>query len=173
MKPEAARFLEKAERAIRAAKNLLATSDTEFAAGRAYYAMFYTAEALLAQRDLRFRKHSGVHAAFGQHLAGAHLVDPKFHRWLLEAFNQRILGDYGIDVVISPSDVEQMIRVQRSFFGWAESIWRHLPEHLVGERRVGLPQLHQSAVPGASAACINQSRLMWKRLSSIRRGSAT
>ena len=36
-----------------------------FAASRAYYAMFYAAEALLQSRGLAFSKHSAVHAAFG------------------------------------------------------------------------------------------------------------
>ena len=50
MKAGTRQLLEKAERAIQAAGVLLAESGAEFSAGRAYYAMFYTAEALLHER---------------------------------------------------------------------------------------------------------------------------
>lgn len=69
MTEECRKLLEKASRAIRAAETLLREGDSDFAAGRAYYAMFYTASALLVARGLRFRKHSGVHAAYGAEFA--------------------------------------------------------------------------------------------------------
>jgi hypothetical protein len=55
-------LLDKADRAIRAASSLLSSVGAEFAAGRAYYAMFYIAEALMHERSQRFGKHSAVHA---------------------------------------------------------------------------------------------------------------
>jgi uncharacterized protein (UPF0332 family) len=57
MKVETERLLDKAEHAIRAAEILLDADEGDFAAGRAYYAMFYVAEALLVERGRRFRKH--------------------------------------------------------------------------------------------------------------------
>ena len=65
MKMETRKLLDKASRAIRAAENLLRDGDVDFAAGRAYYAMFYVAEGLLYEKDLRYRKHSAVHAVLG------------------------------------------------------------------------------------------------------------
>lgn len=85
----------------------------EFAAGRAYYAMFYTAEALLAEQGLRFRKHGGVHAAFGQHFAKTAQLDPKFHRWLLDGFDKRGQGDYGLEAVLTTEEIERMIEQAR------------------------------------------------------------
>lgn len=61
MKPEGGRLLLKAARAIRAAELLLREGDPDFASARAYYAMFYAAEALLFERGLQFRKHGAVH----------------------------------------------------------------------------------------------------------------
>ena len=88
MREESLRLLEKAERAIHAAEILLQAGDAKFAAGRAYYGMLHTAQALLREKDLRYKKHSGVHAAFGEHFAKTNILDPKFHRWLLAACNQ-------------------------------------------------------------------------------------
>jgi uncharacterized protein len=93
-------LLRKADRSIAAAKKLL-PSDADFAAARAYYAMFYVAEALLAERELRFSKHAGVHSAFGEHFAKTGLLDPKYHRWLIDAFDKRIAADYGIEAEIT------------------------------------------------------------------------
>lgn len=65
--------------------------------------MFYVAEALLAERDLEFKKHAAVHAAFGEHFAKTRSLDPKYHRWLLDAFDQRITADYRVGAELTAS----------------------------------------------------------------------
>ena len=115
MKAETRGFLEKAERVLTAAETLLREGDAENAIGRAYYAMLHTAQALLRERDLTYRKHSGVHTAYGLHFAKTELLDPKFHRWLLTAFNYRLRGDYDFDVVIDAETVETTIAQGREF----------------------------------------------------------
>jgi uncharacterized protein (UPF0332 family) len=52
MKESSQRLLEKAAWAIEAADTLLENGLSEFSTGRAYYAMFYTAEKLLTEKDL-------------------------------------------------------------------------------------------------------------------------
>ncbi|MGH9335429.1 MAG: HEPN domain-containing protein [Vicinamibacteria bacterium] len=114
--------MEKASRAIRAAEILLRESEPDFAAGRAYYAMFYVAEALLYEKELQFRKHSGVHSAFGEHFAKTGLFDSKFHRWLLDASDRRIQADYGVDVVLASEDVELVLQQAREFMAEARRL---------------------------------------------------
>jgi uncharacterized protein (UPF0332 family) len=87
----------------------------ESAASRAYYAMFYAAEALLRESGLSFRKHAGVHAAFGERFAKPGLIDPKLHRWLLDAFDRRIQADYGIDILLTSEDITTMIEQAGKF----------------------------------------------------------
>ena len=115
MKEETQKLLDKASRAIRAAAALLRDGDIDFAAARAYYAMFYTAQALLSESGIRSRKHGGIHGAFGEHFIKTGLLDPKFHRWLLDAFDKRTQGDYGIEPLVTSRDVEQMIGQAREF----------------------------------------------------------
>lgn len=115
MRPDTIKLLEKAGRAIRAAEVLLGKGDAEFAAGRAYYAMFYVAEALLNEMDLRFQKHGGVHGAFGEHFARSGMIDAKFHRWLLDAFDRRIQADYGLDAVVTTEEADRMVEQAREF----------------------------------------------------------
>jgi len=122
MKSESRRLLDKAARAIRAAETLLREGDPDFAAGRAYYAMFYAAEALLFERGLQFRKHGAVHGAFGEHLVRSGILDTRFHRWLLDAFDVRIQGDYGVDAVVSLEEARAMIDQAAEFLREAERI---------------------------------------------------
>lgn len=119
MKEGTRHLLEKAERAIQAADLLLAGTGAEFAAGRAYYAMFYTAEALLHERDQELSKHSALHAAYGKEFAKSGLLDPKFHRWLIDAFDVRLQEDYEAESVVSRELVEEMLEQARTFLAAA------------------------------------------------------
>lgn len=121
MKDYTRQLLNKAERAVQAAIVLLEAGDLfDFASGRAYYAMFYTAEALLEEIDLRYSKHGGVHGAFGEHYVKTGLFDQKYHRWLLNAFDQRIEGDYGVEIIaVDMDDVRKMIIQAEEFLAAA------------------------------------------------------
>lgn len=125
MKVETERLLDKAEHAIRAAEILLDADEGDFAAGRACYAMFYVAEALLVERGRRFRKHSAVHAAFGEQFAKAGLLEPKYHRWLLDAFDRRIVSDYDTTGQLSPHEVRETINRAKEFLTQASRFLRH------------------------------------------------
>lgn len=109
MKEDTRKLLEKAERALETANTLLDSKDMEFVAGRAYYAMFYVAEALLNERDLVFGKHSGVHSAFGKHFIKTGELDQKYHQWLIEAFNKRLLSDYTFDADMTREKAKEMV----------------------------------------------------------------
>lgn len=115
MTEEVRKLLEKAQRALHAAETLLNESDAEFATGRAYYALLYTAQALLRDKGIQFRKHSAVHSAFGKHFAKTGLMDPKYHRWLLDAFDQRLRGDYDIDSLIDEKTAAEIIKQAKDF----------------------------------------------------------
>ena len=56
MKEHTRKLLDKAARAADVAKTLLKRSDVDFAASRAYYSMFYVADAVLNEKGLRFRQ---------------------------------------------------------------------------------------------------------------------
>jgi uncharacterized protein (UPF0332 family) len=123
MKPSTEQLLQKALRAITAAETLTRSGDTEFTIGRAYYAMFYIAEALLNEKDLQFSKHGGVHGAFGEHFVKTSLFEPRYHRWLLAAFNRRITGDYGIDAVFTNQEAQEAIQQAREFYQAARTFF--------------------------------------------------
>jgi uncharacterized protein (UPF0332 family) len=93
MKEYASKLLDKALDAIEAAEGLTNMGKAEIAAGRAYYAMFYVAEALLNEKGLQFGRHGDVIGAYGKHFSKTKVLDQKFHRWLIEGFDTRMVGD--------------------------------------------------------------------------------
>jgi uncharacterized protein (UPF0332 family) len=92
MMPEQADLLRQAHDSLAAAKILDAQGYYGFAASRAYYTMFYIAEAFLLGQGLAFSGHSGVHAAFGERIVKAGIVPSEFHRYLLQGMEVRHAG---------------------------------------------------------------------------------
>ncbi len=122
-------FLRKARESLHAARLLSGEGMHDFAVSRAYYAMFYAAEALLAGRGLSFSKHSAVHAAFGQHFAKPGIVPAEMHRYLLDASDARTVGDYDVGPALSPEDAALHMSRADEFIRMAEErIGRPPPE---------------------------------------------
>ena len=113
MNPEVEALLEKARRSQKAAAKLFKGGDGDFAASRAYYSLFYTAEALLLSRGLSFSSHSAVIANFGKEFAKTGVLNSKFHRYLTESQDRRNIGDYSVLAEVTKEEVREML-------GWAE-----------------------------------------------------
>jgi len=120
MKEYSRKLLKKAMDAIEVAEALVDMDKFDISAGRSYYAMFYAAEALLNEKGLRFGKYSAVHAAFGEHFAKTKIINPKFHRWLLDSFDKRLIGDYGVDTGIERDIAAYMVNQAREFLAAAQ-----------------------------------------------------
>jgi uncharacterized protein (UPF0332 family) len=127
MTSEQAALLQKARDSLQAARLLLERQFYDFAASRAYYAMFYVAQAFLLNEDLSFSKHSAVIAAFGQRFAKTGKVPPEYHRHLIQGQAVRNVGDYDIGSAISEANaVEQVVHAE-AFIGLAEQLLGSAP----------------------------------------------
>ena len=109
MTPEQAALVDKATESVRAAKLLGGADLHDFAVSRAYYAMFYLAEALLLNEGMAFSKHSAVIAALGRHFVKDGRLDAAFHAYLREAQEKRTRGDYGTGDPLSPEESAEQI----------------------------------------------------------------
>lgn len=109
MKSEIIDLLEKSAQSRDAALLLLKDDYVDFAASRAYYAMFYAIEALLLSKTLSFSKHSAVISAFGKEFVKTGLMDARFHRSVMDAFDVRNAGDYGSMHEVSEEKARQII----------------------------------------------------------------
>jgi uncharacterized protein (UPF0332 family) len=94
-------LLARARDSVQAARGTLRDGFPDFAASRAYYAMFYVAEALLAHLGESYRSHAAVIAAFGRLYAKTGEIDTMYHQWLIAAQNLRNIGDYGVEAHVS------------------------------------------------------------------------
>jgi uncharacterized protein (UPF0332 family) len=108
-------LLRKADRFIRSARLLTDDGDLDSAVSRLYYAMFFTAEALLAERGLSFASHHAVISAYGQAFAKTAELDPRFHRALINGFSQRQLGDYDVEPGFVADDVRALREDAKAF----------------------------------------------------------
>jgi uncharacterized protein (UPF0332 family) len=98
----------KAGESLAAAKVLIKDGYYDFAASRAYYAMFYVASALLANLNLSYSSHSAVISSFGREFAKTGKLDSKYHRWLIDAQDLRNIGDYGVGSQV-PEEYARMV----------------------------------------------------------------
>jgi len=115
MMPEQETLIHKAYDNVRAAKVLLNEGLSDIAASRAYYAMFYIAQAFLLGEGMAFSKHSGVIAAFGQYFANVGRVPKAFHRILIDAQELRITSDYGREKTVTAEQAEGQIAHAEEF----------------------------------------------------------
>ena len=121
MKPPVGSLLEKARESRDAAELLRQEDYPDFAASRAYYALFYIAEALLLERDLAFSSHSAVIAAYGKEFAKTGTLSPKYHRYLIDAEDLRNVGDYGVGSVVTDAQVQELLGWVDEFLTAAEA----------------------------------------------------
>jgi uncharacterized protein (UPF0332 family) len=115
VKPELQALINKAQKSLSASELLLREGYTDFAASRAYYAMFYAAEALLLERGQAFSSQKAVISAFGVEFARTAQMAPAHHRALIDAQNLRQTGDYESDTAVTNKEAKQTIEAAREF----------------------------------------------------------
>ena len=120
-------LLLEARDSLSAARLLLDGGYPGYAASRAYYVMFYVAEAFLEGEGLAFSKHSAVIAAFGQRFVRPGRVPTEFHRFLLEAQALRHAGDYGPRSAVAPEQAREQILRAESVLAAAQRLIGDIP----------------------------------------------
>jgi uncharacterized protein (UPF0332 family) len=124
IKPEIQHLLNLAEESHHAAMVLRENGHTRFSAAQSYYTIFYLAQAVLLSKGLNFSSHSAVVAAFGKEFARTKVLDPKFHRYIIDAQVVREVGHYGR---VNEAVTEEQ---ERESFHWAEEFMQAVKEYL-------------------------------------------
>ena len=75
---------------------------------------------LLAREGFTDSSHSAVIAAFGKEFARSGVLDPKFHRYLIDAQDSRQAGDYGVGPAVSAAQAQTSLDWTREFIAAAE-----------------------------------------------------
>jgi len=128
-------LLRKAHRSLQSARLLLTDGDYDGAVSRAYYAMYYVAEALLLGKGMTFSKHSAVISAFGKEFAKPGTIPGEYHRYLIDAQEARNTGDYQVLSHLTEDETVQHITHTEHFLEMGEKLLRQNPDtsRLVGQ----------------------------------------
>jgi uncharacterized protein (UPF0332 family) len=105
----------KAERFVKSARMLIDEADYESSVSRAYYAMFFMAEAVLLTKNLSFSSHKGVISGFGEHFIKSGILRKELGKELSLAFQKRQIGDYEINSDISAEDAREVLSKANEF----------------------------------------------------------
>lgn len=127
MTAEQAALIQKARDSLRGARVLAQDGLPDFAAGRAYYTMFYLAQALLLEQGLTFSKHASTISAFGLHWTKTGRVEAKYHRYLLDAFDARLTGDYSASLHLTAAVAATKIAQAEEFLTMVEGVLANVP----------------------------------------------
>jgi uncharacterized protein (UPF0332 family) len=92
--------------------------------GRAYYAAFYAAKALLATRDRDAKKHSGVVGLFGETFVVPGLLPAETGRDLHELMRGRIQADYDPKASLTADLLAAYLAQAEDFVSQAERLLR-------------------------------------------------
>lgn len=112
---ETTALISRARRYLRSAEILLTDGDYDSSVSRAYYAMFYCAQAALLTKELSFSSHKGVISAFGKHFVKTGVFTKELGKELNRAFEKRQIGDYDYTFVISQAEAKQMLQSADNF----------------------------------------------------------
>jgi uncharacterized protein (UPF0332 family) len=117
-------YLDRAYLDLQAARSNLQQGFYGVAITRAYYAMFYAANAPLASEGISRSKHSGVHSAFGERFVKGGLIETEYAKMLGHAFDSRLDSDYDVEFVADQVLAEDVLNDARRFVDRAEQYLR-------------------------------------------------
>ena len=121
-------LIQRAMRYLQSAEILLKEKDYESSVSRTYYAMFYSAEAILLTQNLSYSSHKGIILAFGEHFVKPGIFPKEMGRELNRAFEKRQIGDYGHKFVISEEETEEILVGGKKF---VDKVVEHLKEEKI------------------------------------------
>lgn len=114
-KQEIALYVENAFEMLEASRILLENDFYTSAINRAYYAVFYAANALLVTKGLSQGKHSGVISSFRQHFIKTGLIAPEYSKIYGHLMEDRHESDYELESPVDRQDAESDLSNAESF----------------------------------------------------------
>ncbi|MBI4770334.1 MAG: HEPN domain-containing protein [Chloroflexi bacterium] len=100
-RPEVLAYIEAAREALKSAENNMLSGDYRVVANRAYYAVFYAANALMATQGLQRSKHSAVRSLFSEKFVKPGKIEPAYSKDYDETMRRREASDYDMTVQVS------------------------------------------------------------------------
>jgi len=117
---EVALYIKHARQMLEVATHNLSDGFYGSAINRAYYAIFYAANALLTTQGLSRSKHSGVIAAFRQHFVKPGLIEAECGDIYGRVMDDRHISDYDVEATIESDRARTDLEDARRFVHRAE-----------------------------------------------------
>lgn len=108
-------LLKRADRYLVTAEVLVREGDFESSVSRSYYAMFFSAQALLLSKGLHFSSHKMTISAFGEHFVKTGIFSKEMGKDFNKAFDRRQISDYNHEFIIDKSEAEDFVVSGKSF----------------------------------------------------------
>jgi uncharacterized protein (UPF0332 family) len=122
MKDESKLLAAKAKESLDVARELAEGKHYDFAASRAYYGMFYMAEAALFERGQAFSSHRAFLAGFYREFVDTGALDRGHHQSLVRGFELRQAGDYGTFASVSEGQCADLLERAKRFVDAVQSL---------------------------------------------------
>jgi uncharacterized protein len=108
-------WLEKSEESLKSARREFKAGAYDFSINRIYYAAFYGVSAVLLDRNMSFKKHSGVRANFHREFIKKGLIELKWGKFYDKLFEDRQESDYTAFIDFSNDYVNEQIQLCEQF----------------------------------------------------------
>ncbi|HAW49641.1 TPA: hypothetical protein DCX16_01620 [bacterium] len=122
-------LIQKANESLNSAILLVNEGYNDPSVSRAYYAMFYAAEAILLTKGLKFSSHRGVISQFGEHFVKTGIFPKELGEKLSKAYERRLNGDYEFAFIFSEEEAKEIIE-------WAKNFVGNVKDYLAKERYI-------------------------------------
>lgn len=108
-------LLHKAQRYLRSAAVLLEIGDHDSTVSRAYFAMFYAAQALLLRHEVRLAPGQGLRAAFIEHFVRTGQLPERAGTSLEDGYVLMESADFGHRTAVTQPQAERMLAEAEAF----------------------------------------------------------
>jgi uncharacterized protein (UPF0332 family) len=119
-------YLNRARQDLQATQVNLEQGFYDVAVSRAYYAVFYAANALLVSKGITRSRHSGVLSAFSEHFVKPGLVETEYAKILGQAFDSRLDSDYDVTFTAERTLAEVLLQDAWHFVDRVEQYLRQV-----------------------------------------------
>lgn len=118
-------LLKRADRYLVTAEILIRENDYESSVSRSYYAMFFSAQAILLSKGLTFSSHKMTISAFGEYFVKTEIFSKEMGKDFNKAFDRRQISDYYHDFIIDKSEAEEYLINAKNF---VDNIKKAMPD---------------------------------------------
>lgn len=107
--------MEKAQRFLRQADEMVELKHWDLAANRYYYACFHIVQALFIANGINVHTHADINTLFSLHFVKTGIVDVSYGSFIARMFQLRQKADYNCAYEVSEDEVCEIVELTHNF----------------------------------------------------------